>query len=332
MIRKIFYVALLAIVPIHAYGQYPGIITPDSLLALFKTRSPFEVLLNSRLNGLTDYRQAYQNTALKPYLLKWLSKEEYRDYTIETDMKRFSNSPVSIKQAIEYHLSKKRHSAWLDSIVNSPALYSKYRDTVIAETVATAKIARNPNEGYMPPSQSLAWHTRIPYPESYTIIKKQWQEAGKPELAPNNSFDYYFLALVKMGDPDARKLFDAHISRFIRTNGQSHFFAELNSTLRLMNNSYAVAKMLELLKVTQKFQWISDGNDPSTAFNCEMWINLMHEFEYHAIRMDPKLKITAPCESQLKLKKEINSAAQALIAKYKQEEKYWMQNMPFYKK
>jgi hypothetical protein len=332
MIRKVCNIALLlALFSAHTYGQQSGIITPDSLLSLFKTRSPFDILLNSRVYGLTDYKQAYQNTALKPYLLKWLSKEAYRDYTIEADIKRFAENPTGIRQAIEYHLSKKKHSAWLDSIAGNSGLYSKYRDTVITEELATFKIARNP-EGYIPPSQSLAWHTRIPYPESYTIIRQQWIEAHKPELARNNRFDNHFLALVKMGDPEARKLFDAHISKFIKTNGQSYFFGELNSILLQMNNSYAVAKMVELLKVTQKFQWMSDGDEPPMAFNCQMWINLMHDFEIYAIRTDPKLKITAPCENQLKLTKEINNAAQALIAKLKLNEMYWMQNMPFYKK
>jgi len=308
--------------------QAKGIVSPDSLLKLFRSKSPFEVLLDSKMYYPIDVKAAYFNPELKAYLLLWLSKKEYLEYTIEKDIKKFSADPNSIKNAIEYKLAKKGHSAWLDSIVKNPDLYSKYRDSVITDELAIYRAVRKV-DSYYPPSQAIGWHTRIPYPESYTIIRQWWEESGRVTFDGNQNFNPYFLALVKMGDPQARGLFDAQIDTFIKTNGKSLSNEYLNSILKDMRNSYATAKMLALLKVTNKVQWIADGNDAPTPFNCEIQMNLMQEFAANSIAIDSHLKASAPCESQLKFTRQLKEAGQRLMAKYQEEEKYWMQNIPF---
>jgi len=310
--------------------KYSREISPDSLLQMFRRDTPFDVLQKFMSVDYFDYKGAYFNPALKPYLLKWLDKEEYWSYSVEQGVQNFSNNPDAIKNSIKYKLTKKNHSTWIDSIYNSPTLLKKYRDSVITEKRDIYKTALKKQTSY-PPDYAIWFHSQVAYPESYLIIKQWWVERGKSIWNINHtSYDGYLVALVKMRDREAMQLADLEITKFVRSNGKSEYPITVLNFIEENQNPYGVEKLLETLSVNIKFPYISDGT--IGQFNC-MTIDILEEQLYlNSIPINAPIKRTSTCEEWLKHVKAFKDAAQLLIKKYQEEEKYWMDNMPYKKK
>jgi len=310
--------------------KYSREISPDSLLKMFQSDPPFDVLQKFRASDFKDYKGAYYNKELKPYLLKWLDKEEYWNYSVEQGVQNFTNNPEAIKNAIKYKLTKKTHASWLDSIYNSPTLLQKYRDSVIAEKIDIYKTALKKQTSY-PPYDAIWFHSQVAYPESYSIIKQWWIDQGKPVLTKNNTpFNTYFLALVKMRDPEAIQLADKEVKKFVQSNGKSATPIEFMSFIGQNQTPFGIAMLLETLSVNVKFPYFPDY--PMEQFNC-MAIGMLEEQLYlNSIPINAPIKRTSTCEERLKHVKAFKDAAQLLIKKYQEEEKYWMDNMPYKKK
>ena len=164
------------------------------------------------------------------------------------------------------------------------------------------------------------------YPESYEYIKQCWEKTGKG-AGRNNE---YFIPLLRMGDPDAWKLFDNKIEQFVNTNGESTDMGEIDYILRQLRDSYSTAKILELLKVDKNYIRMSDG-DPGEPFNCILLNFLVNDIFRDAINIGSSVKRSSGYDELMKHIPEIKVAAKKLIAKYKADEYYWMKNMPFYK-
>jgi len=310
--------------------KYSEEISTDSLLRMFRRDSPFKVLREFRSENFSDYKGAYNNEELKSYLLKWLSKEEYRTYQINQDIKELTNNTDFIKRLIRFKLVDQNHEAWSDSIIQTPALYEKYRDSVLIEESNRYKKSTKLETSY-PPEKAIWFHSQVAYPESYVIIRQWWIEMGKPVLVKNfTSFDNYFLALVKMRDPEAIQLANREVKKFLQSKGQSADPMDFVRFIGQNKNPYGVEKILELLPVAVKFLTISD--EPMEQFNC-IAIGMLSERLYlNAIPINAPVKRNSTCEEQLKHVAAFKEAAQKLIKKYQEDEKYWMDNMPYRKK
>lgn len=309
---------------------YSREISTDSLLRMFRKESPFKVLGEFSSQYFSDYKGAYFNAELKSYLLKWLSKEDYRQYEIERNIQRFSNDTDYIKLVIKRKLIKQNKEAWLDSIINTPTLYKKFRDSAVIEQLEFYKKDTKLEASY-PPDNAISFHSQIAYPESYLVIKQYWTELGKPVWTDNRSyFHNYFSALLQMRDPEAVQLGNEEIARFLRSKGKSEDPVYFLSLITHNPNPYGIAKLLELLPVDVRFETLSDGT--MEQFNCLLIKSLIEQLYFNNLPLDPPLKRTSPCEVQLKNVKAFKEAGQKLIKKYQEDEKYWMDNMPYKKK
>jgi hypothetical protein len=232
--------------------------------------------------------------------------------------------PSYIESEIKYRLNKQKRKGYLDTVLNDTVLYNRYKDTILQEN--TRRFIKNYNKiSYYIPYDVVRIHSFLAYPESYNIIKQWWEETGKGTDRNN----LYFLSLVRMGDPEARKLYDDRIKLFVKTNGNSSGLSEIYAGMMDLHCSYSVFKKLELLKVDQAYRPM-DG-DPAEPFNCYIFNSLLNEFDYKGIEIDKSIKEGDPCDALKRHLPQIKAAAQKLIEKYKEEEYYWMENMPFYK-
>lgn len=312
----IFWFLILANNINNAQGQ--EIISSDSLLKLFQTMTPFEVLDKVQFTWF-DFKSCYNNSLLKPYLMKWLDRKEYFEYVLDKERRTITNSPDLIKDEITYMLNKRNQKNALDSILNNPILYNQYRDSAIS--VYLGRYIEYFKGEHKVPDQAIIIHSYLAYPESYNIIKHWWVESGRP-----TERNEYFIPLVRMGDPEARELYDNRIKQCVKTNGETPSIMIIDGELRELWDSYSVAKMIELLKVDMIYNPLEDNPQP---YNCWVLSYLLNDFEAHSIDVG-KVKTSDPCDVQKKHLPEIKVAAQKLIEKYKAEEYYWMKNMPFY--
>jgi len=310
---------LLAIISNIIYARGQKIISNDSLLKLFQTMKPFEVFEKVQSSWF-DIKSCYKDSLLKPYLMKWLDRKEYFEYVLEQEKKTISSSPDLIKDEIIYILNRQNRKSALDSILNDPVQYNQYRDSAISLYIG--RYIENYKGVHKVPIQAIIIHSYLAYPESYTIIKQWWVESGKP-----TERNEYFIPLVRMGDPEARKLYDNRIAQFVKTNGENPDVMNIDGELRQLWNSYSVAKMIEVLKVDIVYNPLEDISLP---YNCWVISYLLNDCLAHSIDVG-RVKPSDPCEVQKKHLPEIKAAAQKLIEKYKAEEYYWMKNMPFNK-
>jgi len=314
----IFWFLILANNINNAQGQ--EIISSDSLLKLFQTMTPFEVLDKVQFTWF-DFKSCYNNSLLKPYLMKWLDRKEYFEYVLDKERRTITNSPDLIKDEITYMLNKRNQKNALDSILNNPVLYNQYRDSAIS--VYLGRYIEYFKGEHKVPDQAIIIHSYLAYPESYNIIKQWWNESGRP-----TERNEYFIPLVRMGDPEARELYDNRIKQCVKTNGETPDIMIIDRELNELRNSYSVSKLIELLEVDIHYVELSEG-DPGMPYNCYVIKSLLGDILTHSIDVG-NVKTSDPCDVQKKHLPEIKAAAQKLIEKYKAEEYYWMKNMTFY--
>jgi len=319
MKKVILSLVILSLINSVNFGQEQKPITSDSLLKMFQVMKPFEVFEKVQFAWF-DFKSCRKDSLLKPYLMKWLDKHEYSDYMVDVERKTIANSPELLKREIQYKLTKQGKRNALDSIMNNSDLYNLYRDSAIM--VYVNRYIEEYKGEHKVPEMAVVLHSFFAYPESYTLIKHWWNESGK-----KTKRDRYFIPLVKMADPEARKLYDEKIKQFIKTNGISSELGEVSGELTELDNSYSIEKMIELFTVNKMYYLGPDGE----AFNCRILSDLVDKIFFNSIEIDPSVKRNDPCEQHLKHIPEIKTAAQKLIEKYKAEEYYWMKNMPFYK-
>ncbi len=302
-------------------------IPADTLLQWFKTYSPLEVLDKiSDSRKEMDYKTYYHISELKPYFLKWLDRDLYyedRLKEIQQDtMFKNEDDSIYMNNKIKAYLIYKKSRLSLDSVLNTPLLYISYKDSIVDEIVKR-KVARYEKKGKPFPSNSAIYHhARLKYPESYNLIYQFWKETGG-----GGEKNDYFSALIRMGDPEARKIYDDFIQEIVKKNGETN---TLSFSLSSGGSSYYVAKQIELLSVNKKLSPFSD--ETFIPFNCEVIKELVSDFFYYKIKVDTVIKYRDPCDKHFEHLEEVKEAAQRLIKYYEKEEYYWMKNMPFYKK
>jgi hypothetical protein len=306
-----------------ASAQYSKNIGADSLLTMFESKEPFEVLDKITSIYSLNYKELYYNEKLKPHLLKWLDKEEYRKHRLLQVRKIYSSDSLWMRNKILQSIRGGNRESKADSIMNTPYLYNAFRDSVMTTLMNLVEKEYDETDKY-PPDLAVRIHSRIAYPESYRIIYQWWKEKGGENK--------YFLPLVRMGDPEARKIYNQKISRVSKNKGKGEDLVILDDELQTeITPSFSVEKRLQLLNVNEKFIAISDDEE-GQPYNCLLLKMMVDEIFYRSIAIDKSVKRNDTCVIHLKHLAEIKAAASKLIEKYKAEEHYWVQNMPFNKK
>jgi len=292
----------------------------DSILKMFQSMTPFQVLEKFIFIYNIDYKNLYNDVRLKPYFMKWLDNATCIQYEIANYKLSIENDPKIIKREILYHLIKQKKKKYLDTITND--LYSRYKDSIIFlmvdEFSKQSAMVKNPI-----PEMAISFHSHLAYPESYKIIKNWWIEAKK-----DTSYSLFF-PLLRMEDPEAQRIFDKIVQKCIDSNGENSDLMWIRSVITYLRNSYAISKSLELLSVNKKFQIFSD-DVIRTPFNYEI-LNFVKELIfYNFIEIDKSVNRMDFDEKLFKNKDKILPSANLLMKKLDQDNLYWKKNIQYY--
>jgi hypothetical protein len=185
----------------------------------------------------------------------------------------------------------------------------------------------------LPPWGILYIHSKTAYPESYEKLKELWEKHNKLIKCTNfGRFCDLFIASLMMNDAETQIDMNAIINKFVETNGEAGSEdenRELVSCLGNIENAYSLKKLIEILPIQKKIAGLS-GTD-GTSYEP------LDYFTYNEIKkifMKNYIDVSFfsyNINKTRKNKNKIINAAQLLIKKLEQKEKYWMDNMPFNK-
>jgi hypothetical protein len=255
----ILFAIMFVLTSIECFAQYGAMrntyrVNADSLLTLFSKMSPFEVL-DSIGTGQIDHYDCYHNTNLKPYLLKWLDKELYFQYSIKYAVNSALNNEEYLKNDIKYWLREHNKRELIDTVLNTPSLYKQYTDTVINYFIQHHRQDFY-QHGARLPSDVLNFFSRYRVPEAYEIIYSFWEEDGKIRRS-----DYY-PTLLAMHDPEALQVANNHIDSLIATCDAGQITNAFRWYGSFMYGEYAVDWRNYLLNVAVERSLYDFDDDP----------------------------------------------------------------------
>jgi hypothetical protein len=279
---------------------------------------------------------------MKSYLMKWFDMDEYIDYEVDKYKKnlyerfdyRSGNKDSFVKHYIQSDLKLN-----YDSICSDTSLVKLYLDQAISKRADEEKNDLLKRKKYLlPPHDALYLHASIAYPESYKIIKNWWYQYNKTIANQFSKFNDLFTCLLIMNDTEAQSEFDKIIKKYVKANGEiypEYYDRTLLSCLRMVRNAYSVKKLLEILPVTKKIENIA--GEPFIPLDYETYYLLKEILRYHKVEVKAfsisPISLNMTDDEYIKFlrknKKDIVNAANQLIKKMEEEEKYWMENIPF---
>ncbi|SHF93055.1 hypothetical protein [Flavobacterium johnsoniae] len=343
--KKIIYTVVLICNIIYSWGQVkPNVLSRDSILHLFQKLPPLEVqevIMNTNYQYL-DFESLYFDKELKKYFLKCLDQKTYFENEINKEVlnyKEIINNPERLKSEIRSYLNERKRTNQIDSILSSPQLLLKFKDSVIANEVLFKKKVRN-FKNYFPPTQLLVL---LKYPEVYTAIKKWSIQDTKRD---------FFNELLSFNDPDAQKIYNARVNEFIKSNGDSENFAKINLPINVIGTSFTYKKAIDLLKINKQIEPMAThiqtnggyiSSNEYITYNCYLARILARKILYKKVILkDSFLKEMIVinestddnnvCKFYMENISNIKKATNLLIIQAEKDEEYWMKNMPFYKK
>ncbi|MDR7212233.1 hypothetical protein [Flavobacterium piscis] len=339
--KKIIYTLVLIFSITCSWGQLKtNVLSRDSILHLFQKLPPLdvqEIIMNTNYQYL-DFKSLYHDKELKRYFLKCLDQKTYFDSEINKEIinyKEIINNPERLKSEIRIYLNERKRTNQIDSILNSPLLVLKFKDSIIVNKILFKKKVRN-FKNYFPPTQLLVL---LKYPEVYNTIKKWSIQDTKQD---------FFNELLSFNDPDAQKIYDARVKEFIRSNGESENFAKINLPIYAVGTSFTYKKAIDLLKISKQIEPMathiqtSEGSIKSNeyiTYNCYLAKILVRKIIYKKIKMEDyflkKIAIinegvddNGICNFYIENISAIKKATNVLVSEVEKGEEYWMRNMP----
>ncbi|MBO7596594.1 MAG: hypothetical protein J6T70_06075 [Bacteroidales bacterium] len=302
-------------------------------------RGGFENILDDSLQGVfnfNDYENAYHNQELKKELLHLLND------TISY-AKMYSNDRIYKVYTMDAEYTRNKVSGWLsafckqkkDTIMKTESLFKHYRDSLIM--AESNKYYNNALHNFKISKYTKEFLTRLKYPEVYLAFYKKWEQDGK-------TFDSeWFKYLLDFQDPEAEKLFQDSFEEAILSKKES-LFLDFKNYISYHFNSFATSQFIRILDKTDFVEeQMMDFEVPIyvTFFSAvdNVYLDwLMFENAYLA-NLFWKVGDFAYSNKIDKAIKEYNKIKPELLVFYKemlkfnrQEELYWKQNMPYYKK
>ncbi len=263
--------------------------------------------------------------------MKWLDRDLYFHRQLielrESYLPNNKKDSAYITYKIKGRLKQNKNAVSIDTILSTPKLYSLYTDSILNEILERKVIEFETKGKPFPGNLVIDFHMHLAYPESYQQIRSFWEETGK-----GTDRNPYFVPLVRMGDPEARAIYDALVKKTLKNNCEDYFCHDAYSDGRsYLRGSYGTAKLIELLEIDQMVDLFGHG-DPEDIipYKCRVIDVLLEDIFNYNINVDPVVKYRDPCEEDVEHLPEIKAAAQKLIEYYEKQEYYWMSNMPFY--
>jgi hypothetical protein len=328
--KMILILHFLAIVcSIHAQRI---IVTNDSLRAHFQKEKPYEVYdyYIKRFEDKLDYKSLYYDLELKNYLMKWLDIDEYIDYKVDKSKKdlyqRLEYRPESKIAYVKDYIIRELKLNY-DSIASDTSLIKFYLDQGVSEYGNDyKKDLLKKKEDILPPGEVLWFHAKIAYPESYKLIKEWWYDQNKQLFIDDYDITNLVISLIMMNDPEVQARYDEIIKRLFKSDWHPFLGTGIIETLRYVSNAYAVKKIIELLPIKKEIVVMSDGStDPFDYLTFKLLRQFMIQ---NRIEDNPFQSINTIEEMRANTDKIIEAAGR-LIKKMEEEEKYWMENIPF---
>lgn len=313
-------------------------ITIDSLREHFLKEKPYDVYdyFQKRRAWFSkeNYKHLYYDQEMKNGLLKWLDQDKVVDYEVEKHRKYYCNLRDENEDFFVMDYVKEKLKLNYDSIKNDTVLWKIYTDNAInfiAEKQKKMLINRKEKEkrDILPDRGVISFHTRVSYPESYVIIKDLWNQYDKPVIIGNYDFSPLFISIFSMNDPEAQSELDRVVKEYIQAKGNKNYSIALINCLERADNAYSLQKMIELLPIRAKVPGLSSREGTSyDPFDYRIYESIHNLFIFHSI---DTTGLFDDINTMRKNKEKIIYSVNQLIQKKKQEEDYWMVNMPFYK-
>jgi hypothetical protein len=296
-----------------------------------------------------DYKALYYDKEIKEDLLKLLDIEEYIKFLLEEYRESKKNtmdidSTNSLAWIYIRNFTKEQGINNFDSIYNDKELYQHYKEKTIDWFVNQEQVRlEEEKEKLLPPSAVLSFHSLIRYPEAYKKIKKWWVNNEIPFIDRFGTISSYSYYLLNMNDPELINQYNLLSEKFIRTKKDDESIQFLNFIKPFefsINTSFAIEKLIELAFINIEFKYMSGINEPLIPsdycileilyYECKDYkisdfSNIPKDYEYNSLNLKEKINIMR------KNKADIINASQILVKKKKEEEQYWMVNMPFNK-
>jgi len=307
--------------------------TTENPLYVIDSLSDWEKKLNEKAVYL--FKSYYNEKKLHDYLLLWLDKEYYIDKKLLEYEKILipddKYDSVYIFDEIKKFLLYEDKQFMIDSL-SDDNLYLRFFKPLLKEKLDEEKDRLEKIE--ITPNATVIWfHSNLCLPQSYNKFKYYWAKDNHKVKSQ------FFIPLVKLGDPVARIKFDSLVKNAVAVNGASTnfelLFRSLTSTLV---GSYGIEKMLQLIEIDKEIDPFGDGN--SHPFYCDVISFLVDKIYYNNIaninqdeyfyRTDLNYNFIDSCNLNLQNLSLLKKYSNLLIEHYKQEEYYWMSNMPFY--
>ncbi len=340
---------------LNCYAKYRQTINSDSLLTMLTEGNPFHVLPHIFIPEINT-KDCYYNDSLKSFLLKFLNKDTAYQYMAElAEHYGFDNHRGIQEDYIRDYLKERKQMYLLDTILKTPELFSAYFDTVFNLAVERQKTSSYQTNERLP-RELTDLLAQIKWPEVYVWARQEWEEDGKREHG--YCYDY----LLGMHDPE---VIDIN-NHFIDTWGQleSCEYEDSNGYINYLYRnpvysgggidswgSYYFDAFVHFLQIkTMVYHPLYFDEKSKRPYNT----GLVHDYCFH----NPYLKESYPViynisyglfETQVNDKKYREKYKQAsedicdnidmfieALKPYKDyylnEELYWKQNMPYYKK
>lgn len=302
-------------------------INNDSLHHRFQYMNPFDVLEWTRGNDV-NYKSIFEDTLLKPKILKWFDEHEYYLYEFEQRKKWLQSRPDMIDDNIRYILQKRCNESqkkiyfMLDTLKNNIQLYQQYKDSALINALEQFKNNRQ-DEKINPPGEAYLFLALVKYPESYLVIKKQWIESEKCINC------IYFKGLLLLDDPEAGAKLDSIIYKDVESKVKTANMLFRLSQFIFFDNAFFVSNMQKLLSID--FEVVLMDGDLPKPYNCFIMDRLISSMIYdYKIDIDKHI-LESSCDDKLNLyMPQIIAASQKLKEKYEENNRYWKKNIPYY--
>lgn len=318
--------------------------TTEDILKYFQNENVYEAL-NTYINknGLNfNYKSIYHNKELESYLMKLLDVDEYIKYLLEKYrisckelMDKDEEKHTKNIYQVNYFITKEC-SLDFDSIYADRNLYLHYKELTLDWLVDRENSRLQGQKNNLLASDlALTIHSYIHYPKAYTIMLDWWLQKGKSCIEGSIGLNPFCIYLLRMNDPEVKNEVNRIVNSILKKNNLEFALPLILTLQDEMLTSFSIDKLIELSELKINIPII----DPDEKVDLSLYIlkylnticynrrilnsNLLDDLEQKGIYGKKRDKIFYDNRNK------IISAAKLLVEELKEEEQYWMENMPF---
>jgi hypothetical protein len=343
--KKYIVITLLLINSVFYANAQKNEYTAEDMLKYFQNENIYEALdtyINK--NGFNfNYKSIYHNDELQSYLMKLLDVDEYIEYLLEKYrinskelMDRDEEEDTKDIYQVNYFITKECRLNF-DSIYADRNLYLHYKELTLNWLVNRENIRlQKQKNDLLASDKALTLHSYIHYPRAYTIMLDWWLQKGESCIDEATGLNPFCIYLLRMNDPEVINEVNKIVNNILNNNIELALPIILTLQEEVLT-SFSIEKLIQLseLKIDVSIMTPDEKVDISLyilkylntiCYNRKILNNnLLYDLEQKEIYGKKRDKIFYDNRNK------IISASKLLVEKLKEEERYWMVNMPFNK-